>query len=285
MKLKIIYAFAAFLCVLVAAIYFNWKYEVIAVHPFYGDDQYELKVMTWNVHCSNGVDSMRQREIAELILREDADFVLLNEYKQDSCSVMDSLLKIRYPFTEECRSHRKCGDIFYSKREMVHSGYVRTTEKRKRIRSIKATIAIGCDSVQIFGLHLASNQYDGSTIEEELKNDTSSYDKYKNAQEQRCTHAHWTKEAALRSSHPVIIMGDMNDFNCSAPLDTFTTNGFRDSWWEGGNGYGHTFHSGWMRLRIDHILHSEKLILKCIKVIDTNLSDHNPVVAGFRISN
>ena len=239
--------------------------------------------MTWNVHCPNGTDSKRQREIAELILRENADFVLLNEYRQDSCWVMDSLLKIRYPFTEECRSHRRSGDIFYSKREMSNSGYVRMSEKKKRKlpRTIKATIAIGCDSVQIFGLHLASNHYDGSTIEEELQNDTSSYDRYKNAQELRCTHAHWTKEAALRSRHPVVIMGDMNDFNRSVPLDTFTFNGFRDSWWEGGNGYGHTFHEGWLRLRIDYILHSEKLELKSIKVISTNLSDHNPVVAGF----
>ena len=285
MKFKKSYAFAAFLCVLVAAIYCNWHYEVIAVHPFYGDERQELKVMTWNVHCPDGADSKRQRDIAELILREDADFVLLNEYKQDCCTVLDSLLKMRYPFTEECRSHRRSGDIFYSKREMTNSGYVGMIKKGKRkcIRTIKATIAIGGDSVQIFGLHLASNHYSGTTIEEEWQNDTSSYDRYKDAQEFRCIQAHWTKEAALKSEHPVIIMGDMNDFNRSAPLDTFTNNGFRDSWWEGGNGYGHSFHSGWMRLRIDHILHSEKLELKSIKVIDTDLSDHNPVVAGFCI--
>ena len=260
---------------------------MIAVHPFYGDDQYELKVMTWNVHCPNGADSKRQRKIAELILKEDADFVLLNEYQQDSCQVMDSLLQVRYPFTEECRSHRRSGDIFYSKREMTNSGYVGKTIKGKRrmIKTIKATIAIGSDSVQIFGLHLASNHYDGSSIEEELQNDTTSYDRYKNAQQLRSTHVHWTKVAALKSALPVIIMGDMNDFNRSAPLDTFTTNGFKDSWWEGGNGYGHTFHAGWMQLRIDHILHSDELKLKSIKVIDTDLSDHNPVVACFSTKN
>lgn len=287
MKIKKSYAFVALLCVLAIAIFCNFHYELIAVHPFYGDDQYELKVMTWNVHCPNGADSKRQREIAEMILKEDADFVLLNEYHQDSCQVMDSILKMRYPFTEECRSHRRSGDVFYSKREMTNSGYVGKTIKGKRrmIKTIKATIAIGSDSVQIFGLHLASNHYDGSTIEEELQNDSSSYDRYKDAQELRCFQAHWTKEAALKSNHPVIIMGDMNDFNYSAPLDTFTINGFKDSWWEGGNGYGHTFHAGWMRLRIDHILHSENLELKSIKVISTNLSDHNPVVAGFSIRN
>lgn len=79
-------------------------------------------------------------------------------------------------------------------------------------------------------------------------------------------------------------MGDMNDFNCSAPLDTLMSCGLKDSWWEGGNGYGSTFHSGWMRLRIDYILHSKELKLENVKVIDTDLSDHNPLVAGFSIS-
>ena len=269
-----------------AAIYCNWRYEVIAMHPFYGDNKHDLKVMTWNVRCPDGADMKRQRRIAELILKEDADFVLLNEYRIDSCRAMDSLLKIRYSFTVEHRSHRRCGDIFYSKRQMAHSGYAWYTEngKRKYMKTIKATIAIGGDSVQIFGLHLASNHYSGSTIEEELQSDASSFDRYKNAQELRCAHAHWTKEAALQSKHPVIIMGDMNDFSRSAPLDTFTTNGFSDAWWEGGCGYGHTFHEGWMRLRIDYILHSEKLELKRVKVIDTDLSDHNPVVAEFCIT-
>ena len=131
---------------------------------------------------------------------------------------------------------------------------------------------------------MASNRYDGIAFEKEFQSDTTSYKKYKYAQENRSFQAHWTKKAILESKHPVIVMGDMNDFNCSAPIDTFSSCGLIDSWWEGGFGYGSTFHSGWMRLRIDHILHSKELKLESIKVIDTNLSDHNPVVAGFSVS-
>lgn len=270
---------------LLAAIYLNRKYEVIAFHPFRSEGQHELKVMTWNVHCSNGAESVRQRRIAELIMEVDADFVLLNEYYQDSCQVTDSILRTRYEFTKENNSHRKSGDIFYSKRKMKHAGRVRTPKNMKRIQTIKATIAVGSDSVQIFGLHMASNHYDDNSFEEEIRSDTTSYGRYKDAQEKRRYQAHWTKVAVLESKHPVIVMGDMNDFNCSAPLDTLTSCGLRDAWWEGGNGYGATFHDGWMRLRIDHILHSEELKLESIKVIDTDLSDHNPVVAGFSITN
>lgn len=268
---------------LLVAVYLNWKYEVISFHPLWGNGKSELTVMTWNVHCSYGADSTKQRRIAELILEEDADFVQLNEYNQDSCLVIDTLLKIRYQFTEEYQSHRKCGDIFYCKRNMVNSGHVYTPPQTKGIQTIKATIPMGNDSVQILGVHMTSNHYDGISIEKVFIKGSSPYCRYKNAQEDRNFEAHWTKEEALKTKYPVIIMGDMNDFNCSAPLDTFSTCGLKDAWWEGGFGYGATFHDGWLRLRIDHILHSKELKLESIKVIETDLSDHNPVVAGFSI--
>ena len=273
------------LSVLLVVSYFNWKYEVITFNPFFGEDKYDLKVMTWNVHCSSGADIDRQRKIAELILKEDADFVLLNEFHQDSCTVIDSILKTKYPFTEEFQSHQRCGDIFYSKRVMANSGHVLTPKGEKGIQTIKATVAIGEDSVQIFGVHMASNRYDDVSDEKEIVSDSTSYDKYKDAQNNRCFQAHWTKEAVQESGLPVIVMGDMNDFNKSKPVTILTSCGLKDSWWEGGNGYGATFHNGWMRLRIDHVLHSDRLQLKRIKVIETNLSDHNPVVAELSINN
>ena len=258
---------------------------MFAIHPFWSDGQHDLKVMTWNVHCSKGADSVRQRKIAEQILKIDADFVLLNEYNQDSCSVTDSLLRKSYPFTEETLSHKNCGDIFYSKRRMLYTGRLYKPVRGKRIQPIKATIAVGDDSVLIVGVHLTSNHLDNNAFLREYKNDCSFFTRYKDAQEWRCFQAQRSKEAVLGFKHPIIIMGDMNDFNCSAPLDTFAACGLRDSWWEGGNGYGCTFHEGWLRLRIDHILHSLKIELQRIKVIETDLSDHNPVVAGFSVNN
>lgn len=281
---KLKYVVIGCLALLLIFCYLNWKFEVIAFHPFRNEGQHDLKVMTWNIHCSKGADSIRQRKIAEQILDVDADFVLLIEYFQNKCPVIDSLLKTKYTYTEECQSHQRCGNIFYSKHKMTNSGRITIQRQKGVIRPIKAIIAMGADSVQIIGAHFASNHYDGSTFEKELEGDTTSYDRYKDAQKDRCIQAHWTKEAVLESKHPVIVMGDMNDFNCTAPLDTLTSCGLKDAWWEGGNGYGATFHDGWMRLRIDHILHSKELKLESIKVIDTNLSDHNPVVAGFSLN-
>lgn len=55
----------------------------------------------------------------------------------------------------------------------------------------------------------------------------------------------------------------------------------KDAWWEGGNGFG--WH---LRLRLDHILYSDKLELVDVKVIDTDIdiSDHKPLMASFRLN-
>lgn len=272
------------LCIalLLVAYFLNRKCEVIAVHPLRSIGQHDLKVMTWNVHCSTGADSEKQKKIAGMILDIGADFVLLNECNQDSCKLMDSILKATYPFTEETLSHDDCGDIFYSKRAMSDTGRVYEKVRAKRIQPIKATIAVGVDSVKIIGVHMTSNHYD-STIGGESSKDSSFVARYKNAQNWRNFQSHGIKEAVLMTKHHVIVMGDMNDFSCSAPLDTLALCGLRDSWWEGGNGYGATYHKGCFRLRIDHILYSEKLHLESIKVIETKLSDHNPVVASFSL--
>ena len=273
------------LTLLLATSFFNTKYEVIAVNPFWTEGQQNLKVMTWNVHCSKGTDSLRQRKIAEQVLEIDADIVLLNEYNQDSCTVTDSLLRERFPFTEETLSHNDCGDIFYCKEKMSDTGRLYERVRGKIIQPIKATVAIGEDSVKIVGTHLTSNSYDNNASLVECKEGYSFYSRYKDAQKWRSFQAYKTKEAVLKSKHPVIIMGDMNDFSRSAPLDTLLTCGLKNAWWEGGNGYGCTYHDGWLRLRIDHILYSDKLKLQSIKVIDTNLSDHNPMVAEFSVNN
>lgn len=289
-------------------IYLNQRFEVFAFHPFYGSEDPDLKVMTWNVHCPNGSDSVRQHLLAEVILQEDADFVLLNEFYQDSCLVLDSLLKEIYPYTEEYQSHRFCGDIFYSKYELIKSGHpvlrqlecFRTKEGKrnfpdslrgKSIQAIRATVKLGSDSVDIFGCHWASNSIKGHyqiVPQNSVKNGI--LERYEYAQKKRNFQAKWTKELNVESCNPVIVMGDFNDFSSSSPLGTLSSCGLKDAWWEGGFGYGSTFHSGWMKLRIDHILFrpmeengAKGFELVNVKVVDSNLSDHNPMVASFKI--
>lgn len=275
----------------------------MAFHPFFGSKEADLKVMAWNVHCAKGTDSTKQKQIAGVILDADADIVLLNEFNLDSCCVIDSLLRMKYAYTEEGESRQKCGDIFYSKMKLENSEHPKLSRlwrnhfgkskeeypdslRGTQIEAIRATLTIGADSVMIIGCHWASSSGDGSTIVngvDSLMKVGSFYERYKLKQKLRVKQAEFANWMMDSCMHPIILMGDLNDFNQSPPLRKLKDYGLSDSWWEGGFGLGNTFHTGWMRLRLDHILHSEDLKLVNIKVIPTELSDHNPLVASFAI--
>ncbi len=80
-------------------------------------------------------------------------------------------------------------------------------------------------------------------------------------------------------------MGDLNDVSGSYAVERIKKAGLKDAWWKGGFGYGATFHDKWLRLRLDHILYqNNKLKLQYVKVIDSDLSDHDALVAGFIIN-
>ena len=87
-------------------------------------------------------------------------------------------------------------------------------------------------------------------------------------------------------------MGDMNDISGfytlrrieAAELLRQGSAELADAWWKGGFGYGTTYHDHGLRLRLDHILYDEHcLTLSDVNVIDTDASDHNELVGGFRI--
>lgn len=57
----------------------------------------------------------------------------------------------------------------------------------------------------------------------------------------------------------------------------------KDAWWERGNGFGWTYFGWHLRLRLDHILYSNELELVDVKVVDSDISDHKPLMAKFRL--
>ena len=262
---------------------FNREFEVYAFHLSRNVGTYELKVITWNVHCPHGADNKRQETIAALILKEDANIILLNEFILDSCLVLDSIMRRHYPYKNDAGAMVMAGDICYSKIPLAESGRLLFNGFYNTLYS---KINIGKDSVYIVGCHLDGNNYEGQIEIDDtvsLRRVKTFWGRYRRAQEKRKEHVHLLKKVIRESSLPMIVMGDMNDFQCSAPMDSLRDAGMKNAWWEGGLGYGATYHQGLLRLRIDHIYYNNRLKLESIKVIETKLSDHNPVVASFSL--
>lgn len=275
------------LVLLLVVCYLNWKFEVIAVHPFAGSDDYDIRVMTWNIHASKAIPISKQRAIARLIKEQNVDFLLLNEFNKDHCKQLYQELASVYRYSEEQYANRECGDIIFSKIALVEIGHIEIPVLGKSVPSISATIQVAGREVFVTGVHLEPNSGDGSAIItgiDSLLKIKKFFGRYRDRQKERKYSMMWVKGWIQARHMPTIVMGDMNDFSCSQPMDSLKVVGMKDAWWEGGFGYGCTFHTGWMCLRIDHILYSNELKLQSIKVIDTDLSDHNPLVAGFSIS-
>ncbi len=282
-KVKI-FLFLILALVVGLGIWMNGKYEVVAVHPFFDEEDYELRVLTWNVHRAGIVDEVQQVEMAKEVIAQEADLVQLNEFMLDSCLVLDSLLRQSYPYIVDDNAKQASGDIIYSKKELFNAGQRKNAEKGKSLPNYEMTILCGRDSVYLVGVHLQGNN--DSITNRLIKRERKEYYRhfyklYKERQEDRQVSAHYLKQWALECPHAMIIMGDMNDFSVSAPLDSLRDAGMKNAWWEGGFGYGATFKQGWMRLRIDHVYYNNRLELKNIKVVETKLSDHNMLVADF----
>ena len=257
----------------------NLQIELIALNFRKSYEESNFSVLTWNVHCEDGACAERQVEIANLIVNTGADFVLLNEYNQDNCGIIDSILRKTYLYTEEIHSHQNCGDIFYSKKRLHNSGNLYFPEKGRYVHTIEATVVVDEDSVHIYGVHLASNNKTDGAESTFIQH----YERYLNAQKERIFETGWIKTVISKSSTKSIVLGDFNDLSYSAPCDSLKDIGLLDAWWEGGFGYGTTFHDGFMRLRIDHIFYSPEMKLCSVEIIETDLSDHNPIVARFNI--
>ena len=262
----------------------NSKFRILAFNISGNSGNYQFRVLTWNI-CGATISSKEEQEdIARLIIEQDADFVQLNEFTLDSCLVMDSLLSMHYPHKEDVSANVKAGDIFYSKIQLIEP------EKLDRVipNGIYSKMYMGKDSLYVMGCHLPGNNYEGQ-IEiddaDSLRRVKTFWGRYRHAQEKRKKSASFLKKTILDSSLPIIVMGDMNDFEVSAPMDSLRDAGMKNAWWEGGFGYGATYHEGWLKLRIDHIYYNDKLSLKGVNVVNTDLSDHNILIADFSIAN
>lgn len=242
-------------------------------------------VLTLNINGSEITDDKEIKRLFELIIHQDADVLFLAEDFEPVGEKLNKLLKSHYPFSSYEQKFDCGGHYFYSKYPLGKVDHINIESNRFSF-CFHCKMAYGQDSINIFGCHLASNNYklQMPSIRPENINGISSFGEYlkniESATKQRM------EEVVGITRHPdfnkmSIVLGDFNDVSGSKPLSALENAGLKDAWWEKGFGYGATV-SHPLSFRIDYIMYREGLKLKSIKKIDSQgLSDHDALLATF----
>lgn len=279
-----------FICgiVIMMAITLNWYSECIAWNLSALDRDCRgrsLRVLTWNIN-SDYTDSKNElQKIASVVFDANPDVVFISEVMWMAADTMTQIMSEKYPYTTLVREERHLGHYIYSKYPLGGHHFIYGNEPNGKV--IKAIVSIGGDSLCIYGCHLASNNYDGDSnymTPDSIVNRSNAFKYLSNIERaskirmEQCD----SIVADMRAHEGAcIVMGDMNDVCGSPYINVLEKAGMKDAWWQGGLGYGATYHHP-LAFRIDHVVYSEGLRLKGIKKIDADgLSDHDALFADF----
>ena len=263
----------------------NWLSECFAFSLMSNNEmcgKRTVRVMAWNIDGSE-YDSLKVARIADVIHKYKPDVIFISEDFDKTGACLDSMLTKNYPYSSNmvCSEHQ-----FYSN-YVLDSIRVVDVEGYENPLRIHVSMMVKGHIIDIYGCHLASNNYSASHVDFHLDQVNDHHDAKQYLKNIRDASRLRKREAQAiikdMTDRATIIMGDFNDVGGSPALRAFKAAGFHDAWWKGGLGYGATIHY-LLPYRIDHIMYNDKLTLKSIRKIDAKgLSDHDALVAEFRI--
>ena len=298
---------------LIIGICFNIYTEAVPFNISIKSKEINFKVFTYNIYTSGDYFASIEKnpkEVCDLILKENADVVVLEEYYPDHClALKDSLLKV-YPYLEYQKFHCSnavfskyplsnwseleinCEDDFFAECKMKRAKDLDNTRHMYKYRYIASvTVNLPNDSVRFITCHMASNHFDqvrdlmGDSIPFNQQIKTFMKCIEAGMLEREVEAKYILKEAIdyFTNGTKVCVLGDMNDVSGGRVLSYLQIgNILRDGWWEKGFGLGLTFHAHKvMHFRIDHVMYTHNMKLEKIYVVPQKISDHHPLVAEF----
>tara|TARA_B100000900_G_scaffold330149_1_gene290628 strand:+ start:963 stop:2009 length:1047 start_codon:yes stop_codon:yes gene_type:complete len=179
----------------------------------------------------------------------------------------------------------------YSSFPIINKGTVSIKGERKNNVCIYSDIVTSNDTIRVYNIHLASNWFRPSdysfmqnpTLEtEELKKNVFSIgERLKKSFTKRAEQVEAIKTHINKTPYPIILCGDFNDTPNSYAYHQIS-NGLKDAFVEKGRGLGRSYNGKFPSLRIDYILCSPEININSFDTKRVKLSDHYPIVAGFR---
>lgn len=306
-----------FIGVLVVFVFFNLRFKFFSFRPSGSRDSATVfSIMTYNVasYDTTSFSVDRQERLETFIKSEQPDIICFQELSYENLKKIKPQLDSIYGACPELDGkdievHR---GKFYSSLTMRNfkryhcEGDIDTlgldSLELKEYHQMKLQMGVMSAEfevkpgkwVTLFSGHLRSSAY--STARRSMSKDSHwwegiplyyrNYEVGKRIRDYQARNVRRFIDEARAEGKTVIVAGDLNDWCGSTTLNTLMGEGddaLKDAWWEGGNGFGFTYQGWHLRLRLDHILYSDGVELNDVRVVDSDLSDHRPLIATFSI--
>lgn len=259
-----------------------------------------FRVMSYNVQLFglyNWKDNKKHRnEMFRFLRKSDPDIACFQEYfyeETDYFETTDTLVKIldadnvHFEAASSLHGTHHWGAATFSRYPIVHRGKIKF-EKSKGNICLYSDIVKGADTVRVFNVHFESNHLETEKIDRLAEGDSTAriiasdmFKALRKSYQKRAKQVDLVREAIEKSPYPVIVCGDFNDTPVSYSYSEIS-HGLKDAFLESGTGFGFTYAGKIPFLRIDYILHDERLKSSQFKVIrDKKLSDHYPIECTF----
>lgn len=267
-----------------------------------------VKIMTWNVHGMGLFNKPLNKEdkdkIADVIKNESPDIVCLPEYAILRDGGMTKYTKkmakdnkfVDYWFNMDNTYgyHVQLGTMVFSKYPLLN---FKANDLGNLIYLVQADVKLnGGKMMRLYFVHLYSfnlSDNDRNYIEDvragetEVKQDIgvskTFISKFNRSWAIRAKEADSIASIISKSPYPVFICGDFNDLPGSYTY-TKIKGDLRDVFSDKGTGLGRTYNQIFRTLRIDHMFYNEDALeLLAYRSYFNTMSDHNPVVANFKV--
>ncbi|MDC3305759.1 endonuclease/exonuclease/phosphatase family protein [Flavobacteriales bacterium] len=249
-----------------------------------------IKILSYNVRLFNRYGWIPKpdikSEIISFLKSEKADILCIQEFYTP-----DEIPNLNYKYRHIGLQSKKnqWHMAIYSSYPQINKATVSIKGERMNNTCIYSDLLISTDTIRVYNVHLASNWFKNSDYsflqnpqKETLKKGIHGIvSRMKISYKKRAEEAEVIKKHMQSSPYPIILCGDFNDTPLSYAYNTISSD-LKDAFKESGKGIGQSFVK-LPALRIDYILHNEKLNSYNYTKHKQELSDHYPVSCDVEI--
>lgn len=258
-----------------------------------------LKVASFNVRLFdlyNWSHNKNTRDnIMDYLKTIDADVICFQEYYDDKTNSFETTSRINK--LQGIKSHKiaptyiakdlyRFGIATFSKYPIINSGEIQFENSQNN--ALWTDLLVSGDTIRVYNVHLQSNHFDTddykfihkintSPTSIEMRQIKGIFSRLNTAYKKRADQAAKVREHIQETKFPTIICADLNDTHLSYAYRKVKGK-LSDAFQKSGLGFGHTFGSAPVSVRIDYIFFDKNFVSKSFQTGEGKLSDHNPII-------